>query len=250
MAQSRPRRRRKTAAARLRPFWFLLLLLVLAVGFGVYEFATWPGFTPHRVAVNGNQVVTKEQILSAAEINPRTNIWLQNAKAIGKRVAAIPYIDTAEVRRLPPGTVVIDVTERKPFARLKTDEGAFLIDRSLRVLQPDDGSAQMLPIFEDPDRAPVRIGTTLDATALIALRDDEEALTAAGLSTTNLTHDKYGDLVVVLRNGVRVLFGDETDLQKKIRLVDPILTQVGRAGRPIGTIDLRAPNTPVVVYKK
>jgi cell division septal protein FtsQ len=86
--------------------------------------------------------------------------------------------------------------------------------------------------------------------AIIELRNDEEALVNARLGVSSLEHDKFGDLVVTLHDGIRVLFGDGSDLAQKIPLVEPILTQVGRAGRPIAAIDLRAPKTPVVEYKK
>ncbi|MBV8148438.1 MAG: hypothetical protein JO092_05045, partial [Candidatus Eremiobacteraeota bacterium] len=45
------------------------------------------------------------------------------------------------------------------------------------------------------------------------------------------------------------LFGDDADLTKKAALVNPILAQVDRGRRRISALDLRAPGTPVVVYK-
>jgi hypothetical protein len=47
-----------------------------------------------------------------------------------------------------------------------------------------------------------------------------------------------------------VLLGDDEDIEKKIALIDPILAQTAKAGRHVATLDLRAPNTPVVVYKE
>jgi cell division protein FtsQ len=245
-----PRRRRKTAAARLRPFWFLVLLgVAVAAAFG-YFLVTWPALRPHTIVVEGNRIVSKDDVLKAAAIDLRSNVWLQNTHAMTGRIDAIPYVETASVHREVPANVRISITERRPFALLKTVGGTYVLDRDLRVLQADDGSFSLLPVFVEEDVPQPRVGSTLKEPALLALRDDEEALLDAQLGATSLTHDKYGDLVVVLRDGVRVLFGDESELQKTIPLVEPILTQVGRAGRPISTIDLRAPSTPVVVYKK
>jgi cell division septal protein FtsQ len=125
-----------------------------------------------------------------------------------------------------------------------------IVDRDLRVLHTPDSAFDALPAFVVKQLPMPHLGVTLDQPDLIALRNDEDALANAHLAISNLEHDKFGDLVVTLHNGIRVLFGDESDLAKKIPLVDPILTQVGREGRPIAAIDLRAIKTPVVEYKK
>ncbi len=245
-----PRRRKKTAAARLRPFWFLVLLLFVLAACGAYLFVTWPALRPHSVAVEGNHVVPKAAILEAARIDLRTNMWLQNTRVMGQRIDAIPYVDTASVHRLPPATFTIRVTERVPFARLVTSGGTVIVDRTLRALQEAEPTFDALPAFIAKTAPRPRVGTTVTEPQTVALRNDEEALAGASLVTSTLEHDKFGDLVVTLHNGVRVLFGDEIDLAQKIPLVEPILTQVGKQGRPIAAIDLRAPKTPVVVYKK
>lgn len=250
MSRSTPRRRKKTAAARLRPFWFLVLVLFALAAFAAYFFVTWPALRPHAIVVDGNHVVRKETILAAARVDSQTNAWLQNTNAMARRVEAIPYIATAFVHRSPPATIAIVVTERVPFAQLVTSGGTVVVDHDLRALAPADASFDALPAFITKELPLPRLGTTLDQRDLVALRDDEEALAKAHLAVSTLEHDKYGDLVVMLHNGIRVLFGDESDLSKKIPLVDPILAQVGRAGRPIAAIDLRALKTPVVEYKK
>lgn len=249
MSRPIPRRRKKTAAARLRPFWFLVVLLFALAALGAYFLVTWPALRPHTIVVEGNHVVEKNAILDAARIDLQTNAWLQNTHAMNQRVEAIPYIDAASIHRLPPATFVIVVTERVPFARLMTAGGTVIVDRDLRVLQDAQPSFDALPLLVAKTMPSQHPGTIVTQPELLALRDDEEALVNAHLAASSLEHDKFGDLVVTLHDGVRVLFGDESDLAKKIPLVDPILTQVGKAGRPISAIDLRAPGTPVVVYK-
>ncbi len=216
----------------------------------MYFFVTWPALRPHAVLVEGNRIVPKSAILAAARVNPHTNMWLQDTRAMARRIEAIPYIETAAVHRRPPATLAIRVSERVPFARLIAGGGTVIVDRDLRVLQNAEASFDALPAFVVRTLQAPAAGTTLSDSPLVALRNDEEALAIAHLAASRLEHDKFGDLTVTLDNGVRVLFGDENELGKKLALVEPILTQVGKAGRPIAAIDLRAPNTPVVVYKK
>ncbi|HET9030241.1 MAG TPA: FtsQ-type POTRA domain-containing protein [Candidatus Aquilonibacter sp.] len=247
-ARPTPRRRKKSPASRLRPFWWLLLLVLVLFTASGYAFVGWDGFKPHTVRVRGNHVVHKEQILNAAGIALNTNIWLQNTGAMAKRIEAIPYIDKAWVRRLPPGTLLLDVTERTPFAVLQTGATRWLVDSSLRVLAADNEASAHLPVLVADVQA--RPGVTLDAPAVVGLRNDLQAMLDASIDPATVQHDRYGDVVATLHNGIRLLLGDETDLAKKLPLVNPILAQVGRGQRPIAAIDLRAPHTPVVVYKK
>jgi DNA-binding transcriptional regulator YdaS (Cro superfamily) len=45
------------------------------------------------------------------------------------------------------------------------------------------------------------------------------------------------------------LLGPQSDLAQKLTLVDAILAQVVHGQRRIAAIDVRAPGTPVVVYR-
>ena len=249
MSRPRARRRRPGAAARLRPFWFLLAFVLAIVAFGAYWFATWPALDPHTIDVSGNQVVSKDSIVEAARIDVRRNIWLQNTGAMARRVMAIPYVDTASVHRAPPSTVRIMVTERAPFAVVRTPHGDLVVDRALRVLQRQNG-ASTLPSIVVSNVASYAPGAFLDEASLRTLRDDLEKLLDAHVDIASLTYDRLGDVDGTLQDGVRVLFGDEDGFEKKIALVNPILAQVGRNRRPIAAIDVRAVGTPIVEYKK
>jgi cell division protein FtsQ len=243
-----PKRRKKTAAARLRPFWILIgFLAALLVAAGAAA-VMWPGFSPKTIEVAGNRRVSRDEILARAQVAPNVNMWLQNPRAIATRVEAIPYVGSADVRRVPPATVAIDVTERTPFAILVQGKQAVLVDRDLRVLQPADAATNLVT-FALPGSAPLAPGTfvrTDDASALRTLYDE---LAAAHVAAVRLEYDRFGGAVATLRDGLRVMLGDDVDTAKKIALIEPIVAQVVRKGKPAEAIDLRAPNTPVVVYK-
>jgi cell division septal protein FtsQ len=240
------RRAKSSAVRRLRPFWIVIVaaagVFATLGGFAV----SWPGFDPQTIAVNGNRTVPADEIVEASGISRQMNMWLQDPRAIAHRIEEIPDIESVGVRRIPPTTIELLVTERKPFAIVRWQGGDVLVDRDLRVLSdpPAIGEFPIL-IFPLPAASP---GAFLDEPQLAALRDDYDALVAAHVVATELRLDRFGGLVARLHGGVTVLFG-EGDLEKKIVLVNPILAQVDRGGRRIATIDLRAAATPVVVYK-
>jgi cell division septal protein FtsQ len=238
---AQPRRRKPSAARKLRPFWLLAALLAFAFVAAAYGFIVWPGFAPKSVSVEGNRVVSREDVLAAAQIDPARNMWLQNTRAMASRIDAIPYVLVARVHRIPPDRVAIDVTERVPYAILQAAGTRVTVDRTGRKLQdgvPPD-LANSLPVFIEPGA---------DFTALEAVAD---ALLAAHVDPRDLRYDRYHDVAVTLRNGIAVLLGDQSEmLGQKIAMIEPILEKVDRGRRKVTAIDLRAPTTPVVVYAK
>jgi cell division protein FtsQ len=243
-----PRRKRRSAAARMRPFVMLIALGMAVAVVALTLAATWPGFDPREVLVSGNERVPKSEILARAAIAGDRSMWLQSPRSIARRIEAIPYVATASVHRLPPTVVMIVVRERVPFAVVRSGDDAAIVDRGLRVLQAASGQ-ESLPMFAlEPGLSftPGDFVTQSDATTL---RDDYDAMVAAHVVPQALALDRFGGLVATMRGGVRVLFGEPDELSRKFALVDPILAQVVHSQRRVAAIDLRAPATPVVVYR-
>jgi cell division protein FtsQ len=243
-----PKRRKKNAAARLRPFWILIGFLILLGVAATAGAVLWPGFTPKAIDVTGNHNASRAEIVAKAAVAPNVNIWLQNPRAIEARVASIPYVGAVHVHRVPPATIAIDVTERIPFAVVTEGSQAVLVDRDLRVLQAANAPSDLVTftLSPGPDLAPGDFLKTADA---IRLKTAYDELIAAHVVPIALGYDKFDGLVGTMRGGIRVMLGDDDEMARKIALIDPILAQVVRKGKPADAIDLRAPNTPVVVYK-
>ncbi|MDP9023930.1 MAG: FtsQ-type POTRA domain-containing protein [Candidatus Eremiobacteraeota bacterium] len=235
----------------MRRFWILALFVLVVASIGGYIAGTSQAFFPRSVAVRGNHVVSRDEIAQKAAIARNRNVWLQNTRAMAKRVETIPFIATAKIRRALDADVTIEVTERVPFATVRTLDEEATVDRDLRVLGAGaDEAAPALPLLIVRNHISLVPGRFLKDETLSRLRGDDVALVAAHIPAVVLSTDRYGQLVATLRNGVRLLLGDDDDLARKLPLVDPILTQLARAHRPIAALDLRAPTTPIVVYKK
>ncbi len=246
------RRRRPSPVRRLQPFW-LLWLVALGAGVAAATFlTTWSALYPHTVDVLGNRVVSRDEILARAAVDYQKNMWLQSASAMESRVDAIPYVKSTTVHRRPPDTLVVDVTERVPYAFLDVGDSRVTVDHDLRALQTGEPEAlsTSLPAFRIRAAQPPAPGTFVTDAGAQTLRANTDALLAAHLDPATLELDRFGDVTVRLRNGMYILLGDQEKMAQKIALIDPILTQVDRGKRPVVAIDLRAVNTPVVVYGK
>ncbi|HZZ63860.1 MAG TPA: FtsQ-type POTRA domain-containing protein [Candidatus Baltobacteraceae bacterium] len=242
-------RRPRSAVARLRPFWLLGALLAALAGAAIYWAITWPGFEPRHVRISGNRVVPAQEILARAKISWHTNIWLQNTGALAERLTAIPFIGTVRIYRRLPADLLIDVTERRPYARVAYDNGTAVVDADLRVLQYGAGE-QPLPVLVPPhstDGPPK--GAFIHDAAVQRLESDYQTLSRAHAAPLIVRYDQFGDLLAVTHQHVTLLLGDDDDLPKKAALVQPILSQVHIAGKRVAALDLRAPATPVVRYR-
>lgn len=248
MSSPQRRRRKPSAVAKVRRFWMPILLLAVLTLAAVVVAATWPGFVAKTVVVTGNDRVGRGEILAQARVTPHLSIWLQNTGAMARRIEAIPYVDVASVGRIPPSTIRIVISERKPFAILRSGDAEALVDRNLRVLQPAAETATY-PLFVLEPGVPLEPGRFVRISSAQRLRDAYEEIVAGKITPVSLQYDKFGGLVVTIHGGLRLLLGNPGDLAQKVALADAILAQVVTRRRAVAAIDLRAPSAPVLVYR-
>ncbi len=244
---SRPLRRRskRSFAARVRIVWVLVLMGLVALAALAYALLTAPQLRVRTidVRIDGTRV-SRADVLARARIAAGENIWLIGARAAASRIDAIPYVNDAAVQRSLPATVVVTVTERSPLACVNA-RVPFTIDATVRVLQRGCARPDLVRIELPALGSPVP-GATLEDPSLAELVRDAATLSAAGLAVQAVGRDAFGGLIATESTGVRLLFGDDADLAAKAALVGPIRQA---AKRPLRTVDLRSPTTPVVSYR-
>jgi len=132
-----------------------LLLFCVAVGGAIYGgreafqryFWQNPEYKLSEVDIHTDGSLTREQIVGATNIQEGRNIFALNLSAARKGLMALPLVDRAEIQRILPHTISIDIVERKPVAWVTgpddadpgADAAAFLIDHNailLRVKNP------------------------------------------------------------------------------------------------------------------
>ncbi len=246
-----PRRRKQSAFARARPFWIIGVFLIALLAWGLYALAAAPWFRVTRIGVDLPLTtnVTRAQVLQAAAIAPRDNIWLLHAHRIAHRIEAIPYVDGASVHRgqFPKPFVELGVTVRRPTACLTSAGRTVTIDNAARVLQEGCALPSVARIDAGTDALPQPGGFVSDPD-LAQLLADAKQLADVGLVVRSLGRDRWGELEAVDAGGVLLQFGDDKDLKDKAALIGPVRTAADKARR-LRAIDLRAPTTPVVRYR-
>jgi len=248
-AKRRKRRSRPSLRTRIGTYWVLGLMLVAVTGYALYALVTAPVFRVRSVGVTGLAHVATSDVVRRAAIDRRANVWLLDRAGIQRRIEAIPYVATARVHVTPPAHVWLDVVERTAEGCVRELRGgSYTVDAALRVLEPGCTGAEALT-YVVRARLGAEPGAFLHDPELLLLQADAKALAANGDRYRSFAHDSYGDLEATLADGIDVKFGNDGDLERKQRLVAPILAELGPRLGSVRTVDLRAPATPVVEYR-
>lgn len=240
---------KKSLFEHLRPFWIIITLCALTAVGAAYFAATWSGFHVRVITIRGTQVVSEQDVLGKAAINVRQNLWLQNMRAAAARIQSIPYIKVAALHRRLPADLYIDITERTPNAVIDAGAGTALIDADGRVLETEGVYPGGLPRLRIQVNEPLSPGRFLRDPRVARVQRDYDVLRKNSVLVHALQFNKRTELTVQLLSGVRVELGQDADLAAKAALVQPILHQIAGKIEKVTALDLRAPQTPVVVYK-
>jgi hypothetical protein len=96
----------------------ILLVIALLVILGATAFLVYqsPAFSVQAVNVEGAQRLSAERLTELAAVPESSTLLRLDAKGIQSRVEADPWIESVEVRRSFPSTVILTVTERQMAA--------------------------------------------------------------------------------------------------------------------------------------
>ena len=248
-AKALRRRTKPSFAVRVRTFWVIAILALCVLVALALALVNAPQLRVRSIdaSVPAASPVSKADVIAAAHIDPDANLWLLNTGAIRNRLEALPYVATAGVHRaqFPHPSVALEITLRTPNGCVHTRAGTVTIDATARVLQNGCVNAR-LPLADLGTNATAEPGAILSAPDIDRLLADGKAI-GDHIPLRIVRHDRFGGLEAVDTRGVLLKFGTDADLDAKIALVEPIRAGAGH-GRPLRTIDLRTPATPVVEF--
>ena len=106
------------------------------------------GFAVDQIKVVGNRETSEIDILDRLDLDGWTSLVGFDAEAARERVATLPWVEAAAVRKVYPRTLEVRIEERQPFALWQQGEQVSVIERDGRVIAPYAGGNQaMLPLL-------------------------------------------------------------------------------------------------------
>lgn len=183
-------------------------------------------FRVRRVEILGAHYVAPSDILSRLNVDTLASIW-DPTKPLAARIAAHPEIQTVDVERKLPGTLVVHVTERIPVALVPARNGFRVYDEH-GVALPIDPTRVLVdaPVIPQPDTALLRL-----------LRQMREGLPALYARVSELRRVGRNEVVLQLRTGAVRAMQDVT--LERLADIDPVEADLARKQLRAVEIDLR-----------
>lgn len=79
------------------------------------------GFGVRAITITGGRELGVKEILAAGGVSPRSSLLFLDADKVRQKLMKLPLVKDASVDKLFPNRLVIDITERKPFALWQKD---------------------------------------------------------------------------------------------------------------------------------
>jgi cell division protein FtsQ len=129
-----------------------LLLLAASAGLGIVKgghleafvasvsdarnaLANSAGFRITAVAINGRKQLSQDEVLAIGGVNGRSSLLFLDAALVRDKLKASAWISDANVQKLYPGQLRIDIVERRPFALWQHEGRLAIISDDGAVLQ-------------------------------------------------------------------------------------------------------------------
>ncbi|MDZ7264893.1 MAG: FtsQ-type POTRA domain-containing protein [candidate division KSB1 bacterium] len=214
-------------------------------------------FLIRAVTVTGNQFVSREQILDAADIDLSKDIFAIDTDEVEVRILTHPMIDQVSVRRLLPATLKIKVHERTLLAALAGSELA-AVDYDGTIVQNYPAAAIYdLPVitgFHLVDqihgvKKPAQPELLEDAFRILRQLKESDIVLYHEISELHFSPD-VGMILYFKKSNLPVVLGRD-DLLLKIAYFSTIyhhLTTTGNLNNALA-IDIRFKNQVIVKHK-
>lgn len=194
------------------------------------------GFAVDEVKVLGHKQTSEIDILDSLELDGWTSLIGFDAEQARLRVASLPWIEAASVRKVYPDAIEVQVKERQPFALWQHGKDLSVIEKDGRVIAPfTGGSLSHLPQI-------IGEGASADAADFLERVSAYPALASRVRAYVRVSERRWD---LKLNNGVTVQLPEngEDEAMANLLAYDKNGTLMSR---DISTIDMRNPDRLVL----
>lgn len=194
------------------------------------------GFAITSVVITGQKEVHERDVLGALEIGEATSLLVFDPHWARRRLGDIAWVRDATVQKLFPGTLMVDLVEREPFALWQIAGIVSMIDREGKVIGAlAEERFAGLPLV-------VGYGANREADALLRLVAAHPGLQARFRAAVRVADRRWN---LRLDNGIEIRLPESGEADALAALADVDRRQ-GLLARDIAAVDLRLPDRLVV----
>lgn len=182
------------------------------------------------------------------------NIFEINKKKDEETIRELNWVKEAELRKIFPDKVIIKLVERKPYLIIVYKDKYFLVDSEGVVLdrieKEDLNEYEDLILVRNVVNYSVNIGEKIAKKNALSCVDIYKAFDSqikSMIKEARLEDNISGDIVFKTYNGVEIIFGDSSEIVKKVEILKQknFLNELLKE-ETNSIIDLRSPDSPVI----
>lgn len=207
-------------------------------------------FEIKNIDVQDNTHYEDEEIISLIPGVIGTNIFEINKKEAEETIASeLNWVKEAELAKIFPDRVIIRLIERIPDLKIVYKGEYFLIDNEgvvlERIAKEELGSYKDLILVRNAVSYSVNVGDKIAKKNVLSCIDIYKAFDSQIkniIMEARLEDNVSGDIVFETKDGKEIIFGDSSDIVKKVE----ILKQLLKEETNYTIMDLRSPESPVI----
>jgi cell division protein FtsQ len=194
------------------------------------------GFAVGQVKVTGHIETSEIDVLEQLELDGATSLIGFDSEAARQRVLKMPWVAAAEVTKLYPDGVSVEITEKHPFAVWQHDDVLSLVEeKGGEIIAFSDEKYLDLPLV-------IGAGANLKAHEIISVMSSVPGIAKQVKSYVYVGARRWD---LLLKNGVTIQL-PEKDQDRALADVARLENEQSLLGRDIQAVDLRIDDRMVV----
>ncbi len=189
-----------------------------------------------QIVIEGRSNTPEAQLDAALGVHKGDSMLGFSLDGARSRIEALSWVEHAAIERRLPGTLVVNLTERRPFAIWQNAGKFVLIDRDGELVANEDVAAfSDLPLVVGP-------GAPQAATALLDALTAQPALKSRVLAAVRVSERRWN---LRMKNGTDVMLPEGAEVAALTKLAELQNTEA-LLDRPLAVVDMRLPDRLVV----
>lgn len=238
---------------------FRILLLIFILLVSIYLFLHSSIFNVDRIEVQGNDKVSREEVLALSGLAPGINIFKLDRDLSSQAIEVHPMVKKAEIIRQLPRTLVIKINERQIWAVIPipySDVVLCIDDTGVCFEKLNHPALNNYPIIT-MDKMPeyVNLGQVVNAQATDMVRQVWQSISDGDRQQISEFHylNQENALKIYTLKGTEIRFGDMERLEEKTQTLTQAIqieSDFEKQGQDVlEYIDIRFKGEPVVKTK-
>ncbi|MFQ5450171.1 MAG: cell division protein FtsQ/DivIB [Nitrospinaceae bacterium] len=231
-------------------------IMVAVCSYGIYSgylfLIASPRFAVSQINFSGNHKVQEDKLREWAGPVTGENIFLLDLDDISRRLARHPWVRSVSARKVFPHSLLVEVVERVPYARIKLDR-VYVMDNFGVLLAYDGPAYQDLPLVVQPGAAPLGLGQNAAADGVIQCLQTMHYLNKLSFFRKNPLQsaklNDYSRITLYTRDSSLRMVMDPNSLSEGFQNFMIVLETLGEDGKGVGLIDLSFKDQVVVQHK-